>query len=287
MNSPADKFKSMEQSALQQYMSDRLSEETNDPPAHTERGVSPEDILIQYYRYDDLSDDRRAVFWRAWRVVASKAFDDRKLPLFQNTMALAYALPRPAEADKLVGFLPRNVDHYDVTNYAEYDFHLQILKLFLAWEIILKDNKFWRPIYKNYLLKIKNGAEPLPPLITAYKGLGKLNREDVKHTMHCLIGSANERALILYSSLMEDQMYRFYTADKSSQTFPYLVAEAWNAEVMSSSAPRQQNNGETSDWQKKFRGKVHQETLRIIEGKFHLSDPNENPNPGVIPAIAA
>ena len=231
-------------SELRDYMQARLrGEPPTLPAAPAERGVSPEDVLIGYFRHGELHEAQQVEFGSVWTEITTRAREERDAVVFRNAMALANGLPAPKNMEEIVAFLPMSAADYDWAEHDDHDAQGRILRLLLAWELVPEGAPFWRTVFHAYLEYIEQGGDTLaqiaqfPPLIAAYKGVGMLDRKDFRHLYSAPKQSQTSVMQQQVNAINTDQCFRYGTSDGGMDELVDLFEEAYVNVVISTSAP--------------------------------------------------
>lgn len=231
---------------LYKYMLARLSETGETMPIVSESlGISPEDILIEYYRYGELSKQQQSDFWSNWEKVSSEAFINNNITTYVNAIALAYELKPPENVQDITTFIPKNADAplWELESPEQYEIQKYTLKLIKEWQLIKENDTFWQSIFETYLLFFSLADKTLekstsPPIISVYNGMGKLGERDYTYLMYYISRNLTSYTQKLFFHICEDQSYRFFQDDEDSDEMEILLKNAWDTVLISSNTSK-------------------------------------------------
>ncbi len=226
---------------IRDYMAARLSgSDTTQPPVAVDRGVSPEDVLIAYYRRNQRAEDKRTWFWNSWGAVVAHAWQGKELETFRNGVSLATGVKPPVNADEWTGFLPREPDAYVWDDPGQYEILENALALLDAWELVERGGDFWETAFRNCVRQLPISTERLPPVITAYNGLGHLDDQHIDELLRYTV-KAGDIATGLLGSILDDLKYSCHGDGECE--IGLLVSVGMNWSVVALSLPTSRETG--------------------------------------------
>ncbi|MES9902188.1 MAG: hypothetical protein ABW168_05830, partial [Sedimenticola sp.] len=229
---------------LRDYMLARLSgNSATQPPAPEERGVSPEDVLIEYCRHGNLTEEQMDAFWAVWNGITQQAWKERQLDSFRNAMSLAEALSAPNNVDRLTAFFSRNAGDYEWSDLKDHEPQRRILRLFLEWRLIPEDDLFWHDAFAGYLHYLESTIHDStpemspPPLVAAYNGMSILKEEDIERLYAVLRKKTPDITKNQINSIFQDQQERCFGDEACVTAFQDARNEALDNILIATTQP--------------------------------------------------
>lgn len=217
-------FKTFEDA--QDYIALRLTNPHQIAPVFDEsRGGAPEDVLISYYRRES-SNEHKKWFWSICSEISSKAWDDLDVVTFQTITSLILELPIPDNPDGFCNFLPKESAEFCTRDEEKFDIFSLALTILLGWNIIPEKSFFWKELF-NYYLSIMPECELLPPVISAYNGLGHMMQGE-QNSLQWYASRKEPYPHDLLTAILDDQKY---LCDHEPKCEISLLEEIENSEL--------------------------------------------------------